>query len=72
VIEVDEAGIADATWRLFSLANLKAEPTAALALAAVLAQPGRFADARVCCIVTGGSSGRAALRGAAAAGCALA
>jgi threonine dehydratase len=40
---------------LFELANLKAEPTGALSLAAVLQAPGRFAGKRVACIVSGGN-----------------
>jgi threo-3-hydroxy-L-aspartate ammonia-lyase len=53
VIEVEEAQIAEATRLLFRLAGLLAEPTAALALAAVLTEPQRFAGQRVCCLVTG-------------------
>lgn len=53
VIEVDETGIVEATRLLFTLANLKAEPTGALSLAAVLSDPGRFRDQRVCCLITG-------------------
>jgi threo-3-hydroxy-L-aspartate ammonia-lyase len=40
---------------LFSLANLKAEPTGALAIAAVLTAPDVFRHRRVCCVVTGGN-----------------
>ena len=53
VIEVEESGIAEATRLLFTHANLKAEPTAALSLAAVLAQPELVRGQRVCCVVTG-------------------
>jgi threonine dehydratase len=38
------------------LANLKAEPTGALALGAVLAEPGRFKGKRVCCVISGGNA----------------
>jgi threonine dehydratase len=55
VVEVAEDRIAEATRVLFSLANLKAEPTGALALAAVLQQPALFQGQRVCCVVTGGN-----------------
>lgn len=55
VIEVDEPEIVKATQLLFGLANLKAEPTGALSLAAVLSQPERFKGQRVCCVVTGGN-----------------
>jgi threonine dehydratase len=55
VIEVDEPQIVKATQLLFALANLKAEPTGALSLAAVLTEPERFQGQRVCCVVTGGN-----------------
>lgn len=55
VIEVDEPRIAEATRLLFALANLKAEPTGALSLAAVLTRPERFEGRRVCCVITGGN-----------------
>ncbi len=53
VIEVDESRIAEATQLLFTLANLKAEPTGALALAALLTRPEHLQGQRVCCVVTG-------------------
>jgi threo-3-hydroxy-L-aspartate ammonia-lyase len=55
VIEVEESAIAEATRYLFTLANLKAEPTGALALAAVLTRREQFEGKRVCCVVTGGN-----------------
>jgi threonine dehydratase len=55
VIEVDEPQIVTATQLLFALGNLKAEPTGALSLAAVLSEPERFKGQRVCCVVTGGN-----------------
>ncbi len=55
IIEVEEAKIALAVRMLFQLANLKAEPTGALSLAAVLQAPARFAGKRVACIVSGGN-----------------
>jgi len=55
VIEVEESRIVEATRLLFSLANLKAEPTGALALAAAMTQPQPFVGKRVCCVVTGGN-----------------
>jgi threonine dehydratase len=55
VIEVEELRIAEATRLLFLLANLKAEPTGALALAAVLTAAERFRGQRVCAVVTGGN-----------------
>jgi len=39
----------------FLHANLKVEPTGALALAALFAQPQRFAGKKVCCIASGGN-----------------
>jgi len=55
IIEVEEAKIAQAVRLLFQLANLKAEPTGALSLAAVLQAPQRFAGRRVACIISGGN-----------------
>jgi threonine dehydratase len=55
IVEVPEERIAEAVRLLFSLANLKAEPTGALGLGAVLTDPERFRDRRVCCVVTGGN-----------------
>lgn len=55
IVEVPEDAIARAVRLLFLRANLKAEPTGALAVAALLSEPDRFADRRVCCIVTGGN-----------------
>ena len=53
VIEVDEAPIVEAMRLLFTHADLKAEPTASLALAALLTQPEALRGQRVCCVVTG-------------------
>jgi threonine dehydratase len=55
IVEVPEERIAEAVRLLFSLANLKAEPTGALGLGAVLTAPARFRGRRVCCVVTGGN-----------------
>lgn len=55
IIEVDEAAIAEALRTLHREAGLRAEPTGALALAAVLTEPARFVDKRVCCVVSGGN-----------------
>ncbi|HEV2388257.1 MAG TPA: pyridoxal-phosphate dependent enzyme [Candidatus Acidoferrales bacterium] len=55
IIEVSEQNIAEALRLLFTLANLKAEPTGALAVGAILEQPQRFAGRSVCCIVSGGN-----------------
>lgn len=53
VLEVEEERIAEATRLLFSLVNLKAEPTGALSMAAVLTRRGLFLGQRVCCLITG-------------------
>jgi threonine dehydratase len=55
IVEVPEEDIATATRLLFALANLKAEPTGALAVAALLTRPEEFADQVVCCVVSGGN-----------------
>ncbi len=55
IIEVSEEKICDAVRLYFSLANLKCEPTGALALGAVLDDQERFHDKRVCLIVSGGN-----------------
>jgi threonine dehydratase len=56
VIEVTEDQIKEGVRLLFALANLKAEPTGALALGAVLAEPQRFKGKRVCCVISGGNA----------------
>jgi threonine dehydratase len=55
IIEVPEPDIAEGVRLLFSTAHLKAEPTGALSVAALLAAPERFRDQTVCCIVSGGN-----------------
>lgn len=55
IIEVSEAHIAEAVRLLFGLANLKAEPTGALAIGALLAAPERVRGESVCCVITGGN-----------------
>ena len=55
IIEVPEEKIREAVRLLFSLANLKTEPTGALSLAAVLTEPDFFRDRAVCCVVSGGN-----------------
>jgi threonine dehydratase len=56
VIEVTEEQIKEGVRLLFALANLKAEPTGALALGAVLVEPKRFQGKRVCCVISGGNA----------------
>ncbi len=55
VVEVPEDAIRAAVRLLFDRANVKAEPTGALAVAALLTAPERFRSARVCCVVSGGN-----------------
>ena len=56
VIEVTEEQIKEGVRLLFALANLKAEPTGALSVGAILAQPDRFKGKRVCCVISGGNA----------------
>ena len=56
VIEVTEEQIKEGVRLLFLLANLKTEPTGALAIGAVLAHPQRFKGKRVCCVISGGNA----------------
>jgi threonine dehydratase len=55
IIEVSEAHIKQAVRLLFELANLKAEPTGALSLGALLEQPESFQGRSVCCVISGGN-----------------
>ncbi len=55
IVEVPDALIAASVKHYFSLANLKAEPTGALSLGAILTKPEIFADRKVCVIVSGGN-----------------
>jgi len=55
IVEVPEENIIEGVRMLFSLANLKAEPTGALAIGALLTQPESFSGQRVCCVVSGGN-----------------
>jgi threonine dehydratase len=55
IVEVPEARIVEAIRLLFLMANLKVEPTGALAVAAVLTDPERFRTRRVGCVISGGN-----------------
>jgi threonine dehydratase len=55
IVEVSEEQIKQAVRLLFSLANLKVEPTGALSLAALLAQPEMFRDRSICGVASGGN-----------------
>jgi threonine dehydratase len=55
IVEVPEEQIVKAMRLLFTLANLKVEPTGALSIAAVMTQPELFRGRSVCCVVSGGN-----------------
>ncbi|HEY0658097.1 MAG TPA: pyridoxal-phosphate dependent enzyme [Pyrinomonadaceae bacterium] len=55
IIEVSDDKIKEAVRLLFSLANLKVEPTGALSLGAILENPAMFANKKVCLVVSGGN-----------------
>jgi len=55
IVEVPEENIKEGVRLLFGLANLKAEPTGALAIGALLTEPDPFRGRRVCCVITGGN-----------------
>ena len=55
IVEVSEESLREAVRLLFTLANLKAEPTGALGIAALLTSPEMFHDRSVCCLVSGGN-----------------
>ncbi|HJQ23657.1 MAG TPA: pyridoxal-phosphate dependent enzyme [Blastocatellia bacterium] len=55
IVEVPEENIREGLRLLFTLANLKAEPTGALAIGALLTAPERFRDRRVCAVISGGN-----------------
>jgi threonine dehydratase len=55
IVEAPEDAIAEAVRLLFRFANVKAEPTGALALAAVTTCLDRFRGRRVCCVISGGN-----------------
>jgi threonine dehydratase len=55
IVEVPEDAIREGVRLLFSHANLKAEPTGALGIGALLTSPETFRSRRVCCVITGGN-----------------
>jgi threonine dehydratase len=55
IVEVSEESIKEAVRLLFTLANLKVEPTGALGIAALLTEPELFRGRAVCCVVSGGN-----------------
>lgn len=55
IVEVPDEKTAEALRLYYELANLKVEPTGALALGAVLTEKEKFADRKVCVVVSGGN-----------------
>jgi threonine dehydratase len=55
IVEVPEDEIRTAVSLLYEFANLKVEPTGALAIGALLTQPEMFRGSRVCCVISGGN-----------------
>lgn len=55
IVEVSEEQIREGVRLLYCLANLKVEPTGALAIGALLAAPDQFRDQEICCVVSGGN-----------------
>lgn len=55
IFEVSEENITAALRLFFSLANLKCEPTGALSLGAILADPNKFTGKKICLVVSGGN-----------------
>lgn len=55
IIEVPDLVTCKALRYYFLYANLKVEPTGALSLGALIAEPERFHGKKVCCIVSGGN-----------------
>ena len=62
IVEVSEEQIREGVRLLYSLANLKVEPTGALAIGALLAAPELFRDQQICCVVSGGNVDAAVYR----------
>ena len=60
IVEVPEERIVEGVRRLFLDDNLKAEPTGALAVGALLAEPERFRGRWIACVVSGGNADPAA------------
>jgi threonine dehydratase len=55
IVEVPEEKIVEGVRLLFEFANVKAEPTGALGVGAVLTRPEMFQGRSVCCVVSGGN-----------------
>lgn len=55
IVEVSDEQIREGVRLLYDLANLKVEPTGALAIGALLTAPDQFRDQEICCVVSGGN-----------------
>lgn len=55
IVEVTEEKIVEAVRLYFNFANLQVEPTGALSLGAILEDREKFADKKVCAVVSGGN-----------------
>lgn len=55
IVEVPEGKIKEGVKALYSYANLKAEPTGALSIGALLTESEKFRGKSVCCVVSGGN-----------------
>lgn len=55
IIEVPDETTVEALRMLYSLANLKTEPTGALSLGALLQDRGRFHGKKICLVISGGN-----------------
>jgi threonine dehydratase len=55
IIEVSDEKISEAVRLYYGLANLKSEPTGALTLGAILENKEKFADQKICVVVSGGN-----------------
>ena len=55
IIEVPEETIKTAVKMIYEHVQVKAEPTGALSLAAVLTEPDMFKNKSVCCVISGGN-----------------
>jgi threonine dehydratase len=63
IVEVTDENIKQAVRMFFDLVNLKVEPTGALSLGAILQEPGKFIDKKVCLVVSGGNVDSEVYRG---------
>ncbi len=63
IVEVSDERIAEAVRLYFVLANLKSEPTGALTLGAILENKEKYANKKVCLVVSGGNVDAAVYRG---------